>query len=305
MKKPLVSIIIPVFMNETSLAHLYGKLKNVMAQVKTCIFELIFVDDGSTDHSYQELVKLKKKDSRVRIIQFTKNFGQLQAIKAGLNAAKGNAVINMSADLQDSPTLIASMIEKWNKGLKIVICNRVGRDDGFVANMTSKLFYSLMNNVIPGMPKNGFDYFLLDRAAVDVLKNYITRHSFIQGEILLTGFTPSYIPYKRQKRIYGRSQWTLAKKLKYFVDGIITLSYVPIRVVSFLGICLSVLSLLYAAIVVALWLFKQTPFPGYAPLMIVLLFTTGMIMTTTGIIGEYIWRIYDMVKNKPDYVIKK
>lgn len=304
MKRPLVSIIIPVYMNASSLHTLYVQIKHAISGEHSYTFELIFIDDGSTDHSYEELKKLRTIDPHVRIIRFTRNFGQLQAIKAGLLHAKGKCIINMSADLQDPPSLIPSMLKQWKKGYRIVICKRTERDDGFLTNLTSGIFYKIMNKIIPGIPKNGFDYFLLDTSVVHILKSYLTRHSFIQGEILLTGYTPYYIPYKRLKRTFGTSQWTLAKKIKYFIDGIITLSYVPIRLVSFFGILLSVIGACYAAVIVALWFFNKTPFPGYAPIMIVLLFTTGMIMITTGIIGEYIWRIYDQLKQKPDFIIK-
>jgi dolichol-phosphate mannosyltransferase len=306
MKHPLVSIIIPVFMNESSLHTLYVQIKHAIHDERYVYkFELIFIDDGSTDNSYNELKKLQRIDAHVRILRFTKNYGQQQAIKAGLQQAKGDCVINMSADLQDPPTLIQSMLEKWKKGYKIVICNRSERDDGLLTNITSGIFYKIMNRVIPGIPTNGFDYFLLDSSVVQIVRSYITRHSFIQGEILLTGYAPYYIPYKRLKRIYGTSQWTIEKKVKYFIDGIITLSYVPIRLVSLCGILFSFIGFCYASVIVALRLYNKTPFPGYAPIMIVLLFSTGMIMITTGIIGEYIWRIYDQLKNKPDFIIKK
>lgn len=306
MKHPLVSIIIPVFMNESSLHTLYVQIKHAIHDERYVYkFELIFIDDGSTDNSYDELKKLQRIDAQVRIFRFTKNFGQPQAIKAGMQQAKGECVINMSADLQDPPTLIQSMLAKWKKGYKIVICQRAERDDGILTNITSGIFYTIMNKIIPGIPKNGFDYFLLDISVIQILRSYMTRHSFIQGEILLTGYTPYYIPYKRLKRIYGKSQWTIGKKVKYFIDGIITLSYVPIRFVSFCGILFSFIGFCYASVIVALRLYNKTPFPGYAPIMIVLLFATGIIMITTGIIGEYIWRIYDMLKNKPDFIIKK
>jgi glycosyltransferase involved in cell wall biosynthesis len=306
MKHPLVSIIIPVFMNESSLHTLYIQIKHVIHDERFAYtFELIFIDDGSTDNSYDELNKLQRIDAQVRILRFTKNFGQLQAIKAGLQQAKGDCVINMSADLQDPPTLIKSMLAKWKKGYKIVICSRSERDDGVLTNITSGIFYKIMNSIIPGIPKNGFDYFLLDTSVVRILRTYMTRHSFIQGEILLTGYTPYYIPYKRLKRMYGTSQWTLGKKVKYFIDGIITLSDVPIRLVSFCGILFSFTGFCYASVIVALRVYNKTPFPGYAPIMIILLFATGMIMITTGIIGEYIWRIYDQLKNRPEYIIKQ
>ena len=307
MKNKSFSIIIPVYMNEQSLSETYIRLLSV-CQDKNILnkytYEFIFINDGSTDKSLEELLKIRKIDDHVKIINLTRNFGQLSAIYAGLEKSHSDFVINISADLQDPTAYILRMIEKWEQGYKIVACERIEREDGFLAKFVSFVFYNLIHSLINEIPRGGFDYFLLDKIVYKQMLALDERNSFIQADILWFGYKPFFIKYKRLKRKYGRPQTTLSKKLKYFIDGVFNTTYIPIRLMSMLGLLLAISGFIYAIIVVFAWYFKETPFSGYAPLMIVLLIVSGLLMIMLGIIGEYLWRIYDQVRKRPKFVIQ-
>jgi len=298
-----LSFVIPVFRNEGSITPTYDKLLHLINQLGFT-YEFIFVDDGSDDQSLNELLALHHKDENVKVLTFSRNFGQVAAVVAGLKQVTGDAVINMSADLQEPIELIADMVAKWKAGNEIVIGHRLDREDSFIANKASAVFYSLMKYVNPKMPKGGFDFVLLDKKAVGVLNQIDERNRFFQGDILWLGFNVAFIPYNRLKRTIGKSQWTLSKKLKYFIDGLLNTSYIPIRMMSFLGIIISFLGFIYAVVIAYNRLINNTPFDGWAPIMILILIIGGLIMLMLGIIGEYVWRTYDETRKRPLYIIK-
>lgn len=303
--KKLISIIIPVYRNEGSINPTYINLKAVLEDVSdTYDYEIVFINDGSDDNSLNELFTIKKIDPNVRIIDFVRNFGQVSAIHAGFEEATGDLLINISADMQDPPTLISDMIKKWEDGYKVVACSRVDREDDFISRVTSKMFYHLIKVSVPKIPEGGFDYFLLDKTVYKKIFSLNQRNSFLQGDILWFGYETYFIEYKRLKRRVGISQWTIGKKIKYFIDGLINTSYLPIRFMSFIGLITSIMGLMYSITVFLIWLFKGTPFKGYAPIMMVLLITSGLIMVMLGVVGEYLWRTYDEVRKRPKFIIK-
>ncbi len=305
MDKRKISVIIPVYMNEGSIHKTYVNITAVLKNVEnTYDYSILFINDGSTDNSFVEIDSIQKIDSKVRIVNFTRNFGQVSAVIAGFEMTDSDLIINISADMQDPPELIEQMIKKWEEGYIVVACERIGREDSIIAKITSKIFYSLIKISIPKMPIGGFDYFLLDKVAYKKIVNMGEHNSFIQGDILWLGYEPFFIKYSRKKRPVGKSQWTLWKKLKYFIDGLIYTSYLPIRLMSLLGLITSFLGFLYALVVIALYFLKETPFTGYAPIMIIILVVSGLIMFMLGIIGEYMWRTYDQVRRRPHYIIK-
>lgn len=298
-----LSFVIPVFRNEGSITPTYDALVSLVGKLDFG-YEFVFVNDGSDDGSQSELMRLHNADSKVKVISFSRNFGQVAAIIAGFEEAKGDAVIMMSADLQEPISLIEEMVSKWRSGNEIVICHRIDREDGFIANNTSRVFYKLMKYANPKMPDGGFDFVLLDRQALDAFNQIDERNRFFQGDVLWLGFSTAFIPYQRLKRTIGKSQWTLTKKLKYFIDGLLNTSYIPIRLMSLLGICFSFIGFLYAIVIVYNRLINNTPFVGWAPLMITILIVGGLIMLMLGIIGEYVWRTYDETRKRPLYIIK-
>ncbi len=298
-----LSFVIPVFRNGGSIIPTYEKVSALTASLGLDD-EFIFVNDGSDDHSMDDLMRLHGAYGNVKVISFSRNFGQVPAMIAGLKEVTGDGVILMSADLQEPIDLIAGMIEKWQSGNEIVICHRIDREDSFVANTASAVFYKMMKYANPKMPKGGFDFMLVGKNALAALNQIEERNRFIQGDILWLGFSTAFIPYKRLKRTIGKSQWTLAKKLKYFIDGLINSSYIPIRLMSLLGIVISFLGFLYALLIIYNRLMNNTPFNGWAPIMIAILIIGGLIMLMLGIIGEYVWRTYDETRKRPVYIIK-
>jgi len=298
-----LSFVIPVFRNEGSIKPTFEKLLDLVKSLNIS-YEFIFVNDGSDDNSLRELIDLHKQDKNVKVISFSRNFGQVAAVIAGLKEVTGDAVVSMSADLQEPITLIENMIDRWKAGNEIVICHRVDREDSFIANNASKVFYKLMKYVNPKMPKGGFDFLLIDKKAVNVLNQIDERNRFFQGDILWLGFNTSFIPYSRLKRTIGKSQWTLSKKLKYFIDGLLNTSYIPIRLMSLIGIGISFLGFIYAIVIAYNRFINNTPFDGWAPIMITILIVGGLIMLMLGIIGEYVWRTYDETRKRSIYIIK-
>jgi dolichol-phosphate mannosyltransferase len=304
----LVSIVIPVYFNEENIPVTWRALRDTVERLpEGHDWEVIFVDDGSGDGSYEALLRVHESEpERVRIVKLTRNFGQVAAILAGLHTARGDCCIAMSADLQDPPELILRMVERWNRGeRKIVLATRTLRDDGLLAGWTSRAFYRLMNRyAIPNMPEGGFDFFLVDRRVVDLMNQWEEKNTFIQGQILWTGFAPDLIGYTRRKRELGRSRWTLARKIKYFLDGFVTYTVAPIRLITLIGLVVSLLSFGYALLIFVLRIFYQIPITGWAPIMITILMLGGVQLVMLGIIGEYLWRGYHETRKQPNFVIE-
>jgi dolichol-phosphate mannosyltransferase len=303
---PTISFVIPVYRNERAVTLTYEKLTALFSgPMSSWRHEMVFVDDGSDDGSLAELRAIRAKDANVKVISFTRNFGQMAAIVAGFKHATGDVVLNLSADLQDPVELIPQMAAEWSKGGEVVIAYRANREDQWAARLTSRLFYGIVRISYPQIPSGGFDYVLLDRKVVDAFNSIDVRNRFFQGDLLWFGYRTTFIPYTRQKRTIGRSQYTFSKKLKNSLDAILDSSYLPIRFISAAGAVTAFLGFLYAIDIVYARLMHQIPFTGWAPIMVLLLVIGGMIMTMLGVIGEYIWRIYDEVRGKPNYVIRK
>jgi dolichol-phosphate mannosyltransferase len=301
-----ISIVVAVYHNEGSLSITHQRIHDLFeGTLSRHDYELVFVDDGSTDHSLDEILAIRQGDHRVKALTFTRNFGQMAAMLAGFREATGDAVVNISADLQDPVELIAEMVEKWEAGSEIVVCYRTDRADSLPARLFSRVAYSVLRLSLPQIPPGGFDVVLMDRAAMDAFNAIDVRHRFFQGDLLWTGYRTSFIPYVRLERTIGRSQYNFAKKLKNFLDAVLDASYLPIRFISLVGIVTAGLGLLYSITVVYAWLAGDTPFSGWAPIMIVLLFIGGLILVMLGVIGEYVWRINEEVRKRPNYIVRE
>jgi polyisoprenyl-phosphate glycosyltransferase len=300
-----ISFVIAVYYNEGALSKTHEKILSVFANELTeHEYEIIFVDDGSKDGSLREILRLKEHDSRIKVITFTRNFGQMAAMLAGFREATGDAVINISADLQDPVELIPHMVNKWLGGSEIVICHRTDRSDTLFAKLFSRLAYSVLRISLPQIPPGGFDFVLMDRKVMDAFNAIDVRHRFFQGDLLWTGYRTSFIPYVRLKRTIGKSQYNFGKKFTNFLDAILDASYLPIRFISLVGVLTSALGVLYCLSIVISWLRGETPFQGWAPIMIAIMLVGGLIMVMLGVIGEYVWRINEEVRKRPNYVVR-
>lgn len=300
-----ISFVVAVYHNEGAISKTHEKIQSVFARELTNHdYEIIFVDDGSEDGSLAEILNLKEQDPRIKAITFTRNFGQMAAMLAGFREATGDAVINISADLQDPVELIPQMVDKWVSGSEIVICHRTDRSDSLLSKIFSNMAYGVLRISLPQIPPGGFDFVLMDRKVMDSFNAIDVRHRFFQGDLLWTGYRTSFIPYVRLRRTIGKSQYNFGKKLKNFLDAILDASYLPIRFISLLGLITSALGVLYSATIVISWLRGETPFAGWAPLMIAILMVGGLIMVMLGVIGEYVWRINEEVRKRPNYVVR-
>ncbi|HXD76069.1 MAG TPA: glycosyltransferase family 2 protein, partial [Vicinamibacterales bacterium] len=227
-----VAFVIPVYRNERAVTLTYERIAGLFdpsnGPLSAWQCSMVFVDDGSDDGSLGELRALGARDPRVTVISFTRNFGQMAAMLAGFKHAQGDVVINLSADLQDPVELVPKMIDQWQQGAEVVIAFREGREDRLAAKLWSRLFYRIVRMSYPQIPEGGFDCILLDRVAMDAFNSVEARNRFFQGDILWFGYRTAFIPYTRQKRTIGRSQYTFSKRLKNALDAILDSSYLPI-----------------------------------------------------------------------------
>jgi glycosyltransferase involved in cell wall biosynthesis len=303
-ERKLVSIVIPVFRNEGSLLALHIKLVEAVAMVcHELDYEIIFVDDGSDDNSLNELLSIAGTDPRVVVIKLSRNFGQFAANNAGFQFAKGDVVINMSADLQDPPELIVPMIEKILDGSDIVLAVRTKTAESFFKSLTSKIHYKLVRISVPNFPKGGFDFWAVNKRAFTAFMSFTDVIRRNQIDLLSIGYKVSTVEYEKQPRIHGSSQYTFFKRLNISITQILTTAFWPLRMASALGVFFTLAGLIYTTYLFFSYFVRQTPFEGWTPIMMLILIIGGIIMTMLGIIGEYLWRIYFEAKKRPLYFI--
>jgi dolichol-phosphate mannosyltransferase len=303
-----ISIIIPVYFNEGSIKTTYKILKEkIFVKFPNLQFEIIFIDDGSRDNSYNEMCEIKESDDNVKLIQFTRNFGQVAAFYAGYRFSNGKGILNIAADLQEPPEFIISMIDSYIKKEALIIAGkRIERDESLYRTKTSQFFYYIMRLLsFSNMPNGGFDIVLLDQKVKDFILDSKESNPFWQGQILWSGYSIKFIPYIRQKRVIGKSKWTFTKKMKYLLDGVLNYSYSPLRFFSIVGMISFLLGIIYSIVIVISFINGNSPFKGWAPIMIVILLFSGLQLMMTGVIGEYLWRAFEQTKNRPKYVINK
>jgi dolichol-phosphate mannosyltransferase len=300
-----VSVIVPVYYNAESLPLLFVELQKVEAQLdeRNCAMELIFVDDGSRDESLNELMKIKQQRPDTRVVKLTRNFGEVHACKAGLDYVSGDCLMWLAADLQDPPDLIVQMTDQWLAGSKFVVALRSSRLDPPATRFFAGLFHWLVKMFISkDYPERGFDRFLLDASLI----HYIRDSSKNINTSLLAywlGYKPATVFYERGKREHGESRWTMAKKLTYFIDSILGFSVLPIRIISAIGFTISLLSFGYGTYILIDAVFGDRAVPGFATLAVMISFLFGVVMIMLGVIGEYVWRIFDEITKRPEVVV--
>jgi len=269
-------------------------------------FEIVFVDDGSRDASLQKLNEVAASDRRVVVIELARNFGHQVAITAGLDFARGKAVTVMDADLQDPPEVVPEFVAKWREGNEVVYAIRAKRQEGWIKRTSYKVFYRLLRHVANiDIPLDAGDFCIMDRRVVDLLKSMPERNRFVRGIRSWVGFRQVGLPLERQARHAGRSKYTVGSLMLLAADGLISFSFVPLRIIVALGISVSCLSTLLAIFFfVKKLLYGLTP-PGYASIIVSIFFLAGVQLVTLGVIGEYVGRIFEEAKRRPMYILRR
>ncbi len=304
-KRPTFSIVVPVYNEREALPELYRRVKAVMESLGEP-WELVLVDDGSTDGSTEYMRQLRAQDpEHVRPVIFARNFGHQIAVTAGLDYARGQAVVIMDADLQDPPEVIPDLVAKWREGYQVVYAVRVAREgETWFKKTTAALFYRLIYRITDvKIPVDTGDFRLMDRRVVDVLNRMRERHRFIRGMAAWVGFRQTGVPYKRAPRFAGETKYPLRKMLKFALDAITGFSYFPLQLATYMGFVSAGLAIVAIPIVAVLRLTGSQAFYGQASTLIAVLFLGGVQLISLGILGEYVGRLYDEAKGRPLYVV--
>jgi glycosyltransferase involved in cell wall biosynthesis len=303
----LLSLIVP-FYNEAAMVEQFSDaILPCLAAIEDTEWEIVCVDDGSTDATLAGLVTLAARDKRFKIIEFSRNFGKEAALTAGIDAARGEAVIPIDADLQDPPEMIAPMVEAWIAGAEVVLARRTDRSsDGLWKRKTAAWFYRLHNQMSPTqIPENVGDFRLMDRAVVAALKQLPERQRFMKGLFAWVGFRTVTIDYARAARAGGTTKFSAFKLWNFALEGFTSFSTAPLRIWTYLGAAGALVTFVYAIFVVAFTLLHGNRVPGYASLLVAVLFFGSVQLMSIGLLGEYIGRIYVETKQRPSYLIRK
>ena len=299
-----ISIIIPVYFNSDTLMLLYEDMKEKILH-KIGDYEIVFVDDGSEDNSWEIMNEIREMDDNVKCIHLSRNYGEHSAILAGLSVCTGDCAVTKQADLQEDSELILEMYDSWKRGNKVVLAVRAERDDSAIKKFFANMYYSIVRKVIDkNMPVGGFDCYLLDRQVIKVLLMLDERNSALTLQVLWVGFKSEKIYFHRKDREIGQSRWTLAKKIKLVMDSMMSFSYFPIKFMSGVGMICALIAFIWIIEVIIEMAVVGSPISGWASLMCLILFSTGMILLMLGILGEYLWRTLDASRNRPPFIIE-
>lgn len=304
MKK--ISIIVPVYYNQDNLLPLYADLKEKVLSKINIEYELIFVDDGSKDKSYEVMKNLAKLDENIKIIRLSRNFGEHSALLAGLSQCTGDCAVRKAADLQEPSEVILDMMKKYEEGNKVVLAVRADREEPITQKAFSNLYAFLMRKLaLHNMPKGGFDTFLIDRQIIDLLVKMQEKNTSLMSQILWAGFETATVPYIRKKREIGKSRWTLSKKIKLVYDSLLSFSYFPIKMITSVGFLSFLISLILLVVIIGKKFAGIIDVEGYTSIIMIMLMGFGIIMLSIGVLGEYLWRTYDAARSRPPYIIEK
>lgn len=300
-----VSIVIPVYYNEENLRPLYADIKEKFIDKIDYDYEIVMVNDGSKDKSYEVMQEIALKDSNVKIFSLSRNFGSHAAILCGLSNCTGDCAVVKAADLQEPTELVLEMVDSWKQGNNVVLAVRDGRDESKSQTFFANFYYKLVQTTaLPEMPDQGFDVYLIDRKVINVLENLDEKNSALTGQILWSGFKTEKVYYRRLSREIGTSKWTLKKKVRLVMDTLFSFTALPITIVLYVGVLSIFCAVVWGIIVLASKLGGGINVSGWTSLFIFNLFSFGVIMMTLGILGEYLWRTFDASRNRPPYIIE-
>lgn len=298
-----ISIVVPVYYNSDTLELLYEDMKaKILGRLGE--YEIVFVDDGSGDNSWEIMNSLREKDENIRCVKLSRNYGEHAALLAGLSACTGDCAVTKQADLQEDSSIILEMYESWKKGNKVVLAIRRERKENRLKVFFANMYYALVRRMVnKNMPAGGCDCYLVDRKVIEVLERLDEKNSSLTLQVMWVGFKTDMIYFVRQEREVGKSRWTLSKKVKLVADSIFSFSYLPFRLMMGLSVIFDIAALILLISVLIEKFTVGTPIQGWASIMCILLFGFGMLMLMLGIIGEYIWRVLDAARNRPAYIV--
>ncbi|MBC1936540.1 glycosyltransferase family 2 protein [Listeria grandensis] len=299
-----ISVVIPLYNEEAVIEQTYHRLKNVMENL-AMDYELLFVNDGSKDATLSLVQALSFTDPHVKCLVFSRNFGHQIAITAGTDYANGDVVIIIDADLQDPPELIPEMVQKWQQGYDVVYAQRIKRNgETFFKKWSAKMFYRALHKLTDvEIPVDTGDFRLMDKKVYNELKKLNEKNPFVRGLVSWLGFKQTALAYERDERAAGETKYPLKKMLKLSMDGMTSFSYQPLKLASYAGVALSGAGFIYMFIVLFQTLFTNTTVSGWSSMIIIQLLFSGFVLIILGMIGEYIGRIYDEVKDRPLYIV--
>lgn len=303
---PTLSVVAPCFNEEGVLHELYRRISQVLDGTGEP-WELLLVNDGSRDRTPEIMRELHARDPRVKVVDFARNFGHQIAVTAGMDYARGDAVVLIDADLQDPPELILDMLAKWREGYEIVYAVRTERKgETWFKRFTAKLFYRLIYKITDiNIPMDTGDFRLMDRKVVNALKTMREKHRFLRGMSVWVGFRQTGVKYVRAERYAGETKYPFKKMLKFALDGITSFSYLPLQLATYIGFAAALLAVVGIIVTIILRLSGSQAFYGQATTLVSVLFLGGVQLISLGIIGEYLGRIYDEVKGRPLYIVRE
>jgi len=307
MSNQKISIIAPFYNEGNGISYFYESLISLLNKVSDFEFEVICIDDGSSDNTLEQLIFLSKNDSRFRIIELSRNFGKEAALTAGIDASLGDAIIPIDSDLQDPPELILDLINEWIGGAEVVLARRIDRSsDAFIKRKMAELFYRFHNQLSTiKIPENVGDFRLMDRMVVEALKKLPEHNRFMKGLFTWVGFKTITIDYVRRPRAVGESKFSGWKLWNFALEGFTSFSTAPLKMWSYFGVVGAMCTFFYALFIILKVLLFGVDVPGYASLLLAVLFFGSLQLISLGVLGEYIGRIYMETKNRPIYVIRK
>ncbi|MDY6839145.1 MAG: glycosyltransferase family 2 protein [Thermodesulfobacteriota bacterium] len=301
----LLSVVVPVYNEQEVIREFHHRLSEVL-EGPDITAEIVYVNDGSTDGTLDILLALNRGDNNVHVIDLTRNFGKEIAMTAGLDHAVGDAVVLIDADLQDPPEMIPHMVREWHNGYDVVYMKRISRrGESMLKKVTARAFYCFMHKVSPvEIPVNAGDFRLLSRRAVDALRQMPERNRFMKGLFAWIGYRQKELVYHRDPRYAGHSKWNYWALWNFALEGITSFTVSPLKVASYVGLLTAAVAFLYGLLVVLKTLLLGDPVPGYPSLMVVILFLGGIQLMATGILGEYVGRVFMETKGRPLYLVK-
>jgi polyisoprenyl-phosphate glycosyltransferase len=305
--KKMISVVTSAYNEEGNIFEMASQLQTVFDANESYDFEVIFVENGSTDGTYEKMMEVHNTDRRFKIVQLSRNFRMDGGITAGLNYARGDAAVLMTANLQDKPSIISSFIRKWEEGYENIygiVKSRPGKN--IIRRFLSQLFYIIIGYLTKDLiPKNVSDFRLVDRKVYKVINSMNERNRFMRGMFAWTGFKSIGVEYERAERFSGNSHAHFLGVLQLAIQGIFAFSYVPIRYMAVFGFILSFISMLYLVYTVIKVLVMGVPFPGYGTIMSMMLMLFGFVFLMLGLLGQYIAQIYEEVKTRPNFIVNR